>query len=283
MPLYHSSPKCFWPILGRVYTSNNLYKPFPVAVYCGSQKPRCLELYLNQFIEEINYLLENGLSIGGKKFTIQIMCFICDTPARAFVKGTQGHTGFYACERSTTVGYRCGNKTVFPMNKGIQRTAESSRQQTNAQHHRISSPLLRIKPAINLVMLFVLDFMHLGCLGVMKKLLNDHWMKPGETKLTRENRLRISRQILLEFQRTTRSLGDLAKWKATEFRFFLLYSGMFVLKEVLPQDLYEHFPLFSVACRILSCKRLRKLYADHAQIYLERFVCLSTDFYGELL
>lgn len=130
--------------------------------------------------------------------------------------------------------------------------------------------------------------MHLGCLGIMKKLLSEYGMKPGATKLSREDILRIcvrmmnlSKQILEEFQRTTRSLSDIVKWKATEYRFFLLYCGMFVLKGILPDDLMKKFLLLSYACRILSCEKLCQTHADHAQVYLELFIKSAVDHYGE--
>lgn len=63
------------------------------------------------------------------------MCFICDTPARAFVKQTKGHTGFYACERCTVKGYRIGRRTVFPLDEGEHRTDSSFRNQENKPHH----------------------------------------------------------------------------------------------------------------------------------------------------
>ena len=76
---------------------------------------------------------------------------------------------------------------------------------------------------------FSLDFMHLECLKIMKKLLTEDWIKAGKTKLNRENILRISQrmmnlsnQIPSEFQRTSRSLGEICHWKATEYRLFLL-------------------------------------------------------------
>ena len=46
--------------------------------------------------------------------------------------------------------------------------------------------------------------------------------------------MQLSNQIPCEFQRTTWSFGLVGKWKATEYRFFSLYCGPFVMKDILP-------------------------------------------------
>ena len=291
LPLYKSSAKEFWPILGKIYDKQLSYKPFTIAVYCGSGKPVCIKLFLSKFVTELNDLLMNGVEIEGKVFKISIMCFICDRPARAFIKCIKGHTGFYACERCCVKGYRQNNRTLFPLDGSLKRTDDSFRSQENKGHYlSMISPLTQINPPIDMVGSFVLDFMHLCCLGVSKKLLVDYWTKAGSChKLKREDIHRISQrlvnlsnQVPHEFQRTTRSLGDISKWKTTEFRLFSVYTGMFALKGILPDNKYRHFLLFCIiSMRILLCEKLLMLYSDYAEIYLNRFVQLSKELYGE--
>lgn len=83
--------------------------------------------------------------------------------------------------------------------------------------------------------------MHLIDLGIVKKLLMVLWMPGHKTSLNKTQISRISqrlmnfsKQIPVEFQRITRSLDGLSNWHAVEFRFFHLYSGFFVLKDILP-------------------------------------------------
>ncbi|XP_067204162.1 uncharacterized protein [Linepithema humile] len=292
---YKSSALQLWPIMCKVQFEPDLYEPFPVAIYAGDKKPNDLKLYLQKFIEEINELQTNNIVLENQIFKINVMCFVCDRPARSFIKGIKGHGGYYACERCVVRGKRvalhetkCSNKTmIYPEIDCAERTDLSFRLEENPEHHICKTPLITI-PTIDMIFHFVLDFMHLCCLGVMKKLLLDYWIQSNSNvKLGVQGRLEISRRLLalqsqipVEFQRTTRSLVDILKWKATEFRFFLLYSGPVILKGILPKLLYRHFLLFHAACRILCSKELALKYNAKAKTYLRIFVLTARNFYG---
>lgn len=77
----------------------DIYKPFAIAIYSGNSKPGNVNDFINDFILEIINLIRRGLTVSQTRFNVRIHCFECDTPARAFLKGTKGHTGFYSCER----------------------------------------------------------------------------------------------------------------------------------------------------------------------------------------
>lgn len=72
--------------------------------------------------------------------------------------------------------------------------------------------------------------MHLICLGVTKKLIT-LWLKgPLKTRLNSvknkflsNNLIDIKNVIPIDFHRKSRGLDELPRWKATEFRTFLLY------------------------------------------------------------
>lgn len=106
---------------------------------------------------------------------------------------------------------------------------------------------------------FPLDYMHLVCLGVMKKMLQI--FVHGEIKAVKfSSRIihkilqvlgNISAWIPSDFARKTRSLEELERWKATELRLFLLYIGPVVLQNYLPQNYLLHFNSLHCAIRIL--------------------------------
>jgi len=244
MPLFKSSAKIFWPILCRVHFNPMIYKPYPVAIYTGNSKPKVLSEFLQKFILEINELQADGLVIHEKHFQIKIHCFICDTPARSFLKCTQGHTGFSACERCDVLGKKINQVTVFEPQENLQERTDEFRNFHQPSHHMNASPLLLIYPPINMISQFVLDFMHLGPLGVMKRLLVENWTSGNlRGKISQQQKIELSRRleyigpsIPMEFQRKPRSLNILAKWKATEFMFILLYYGPIVLKHLISNE-----------------------------------------------
>jgi len=122
--------------------------------------------------------------------------------------------------------------------------------------------------------------MHLICLGVVKKLLLNIWLqgKPLQ-KLSKECIKNISNLLLsiksyvpIEFVRKTRLLDEVKRWKATEFRFFLLYSGPLVLQNLISYDKYLHFLTLHVAIRILMSTDLYNTYSEFANCLLLYFI-----------
>lgn len=95
---------------------------------------------------------------------------------------------------------------------------------------------------------FPIDYMHLVCLGVVRRLLF-LWRKgPLKTRLPSRMLSLISESLLMlkpciphEFARKTRSLLEVDRWKASEFRMFLLYTGPVVLQGILSDVLYKNF------------------------------------------
>lgn len=110
LPLHKSSPKCFWPILINLHGSysvlrdtfetkiNSLneicnFKDFPeinpmiVGIWCGFGKPSNVNEFLVPFINEMNAIARNGVTINGHRLDVDIRCMICDSPARSFLKG----------------------------------------------------------------------------------------------------------------------------------------------------------------------------------------------------
>ena len=57
-----------------------------IGIYCGESKPE-LQAFVTPFVEEMKIVLANGIEINDQIVTTKIRCFICDSPARAFIKG----------------------------------------------------------------------------------------------------------------------------------------------------------------------------------------------------
>lgn len=87
--------------------------------------------------------------------------------------------------------------------------------------------------------------------------------------------------IPCEINRKSRSLFESKRWKATEFRTFLLYTGPVVLKSVLNADKYIHFLTLHVAVTILSNSTHMEFYLDYTKSLLEYFVKNFVILYGK--
>ncbi|EZA55314.1 hypothetical protein X777_05156 [Ooceraea biroi] len=70
------------------------------------------------------------------------------------------------------------------------------------------------------------------------------------------------------------------KWKATELRQFLLYTGLFVLNGIISKNHLEHFKIFHTAIFILSHPNLAVTLCNYAQALLIEFVKTFDEFYG---
>ena len=67
----------------------------------------------------------------------------------------------------------------------------------------------------------------------------------------------------MEFNRKSRLLLEAKRWKATEFRQFLFYTGPVVLRKILNNDRYINFLCLHVAIIILASSKY-SLIIDYA-------------------
>lgn len=172
--LIYTMMYCFYFFI-KIYIKGRpfIYNRFIVAKNFGNGKPACIRNYLQQFKVETNDVLKHGVMIRNKVFQIRIKGFVGDKPARSYIKCVKG---FCACERCEVYGERCDRTTVYPDLDSPKRTNETFCSQKDPEHHhkKIKSPLLDIDPPIDMVLPFMIEFMHGSCMGVMKKLI-DYW------------------------------------------------------------------------------------------------------------
>lgn len=86
LPIYKSSFKNFWPVLFNIQEYPCI-SPMAIGIFYGDSKPENIHDYLTPFVEEILPILKHGIRLNGHQILVCIRCFICDSPARAFIKG----------------------------------------------------------------------------------------------------------------------------------------------------------------------------------------------------
>lgn len=169
---------------------------------------------------------------------------------------------YFGCQKCCVCGQYFNQFRVmsFPRTACIKRTNQSFRQRNQPEHHREYRSILE-ELDIDMVADFpTSDPLHLIELGIMKRCLT-RWKdgtksykhKFNKAYLNRINSLliRANAEMPFEIHRAVRDLNSLHYWKGTEFRTFLLYVGIIVLKDVLIAEEYSHFKL--LVCAVIYC------------------------------
>ncbi|KAL6417081.1 hypothetical protein ACFW04_012337 [Cataglyphis niger] len=193
----------FWPIMASIEDISIRTLPFVIDIYHGICKPCDANDFLSSFVNEF-------LNIKGI-----LNAIFCD-PIKSFITYTKAHTGYFSCSKCIQKGDFVHNRIIFPeINNILQMTRDSVLE----------------KLSIGMASQIPLDYMHLVCLGVMKRLLQI-WINENEqNRLSTESidsisqyLMNIKQNILCEFVRKPRTLVDIDKWKATELSQFLFFA-----------------------------------------------------------
>lgn len=289
-----SGTKAFWPILCSI-EGMDLY-PMVVGIYSGNEKPGKVKDYttadefLKQFVAEMVDFEKQGYRYNDKTYSVNIHKLINDVPANALVKKTKGHTGTHACGKCDTRGtsLQRSSVTCFP-DYGDPRTNNSFRNKVQAEHHHGTSLLTNIKN-LDMVKQFPIDYMHLICLGNVKKEISFWTNCPTDNKAGKlsANQEQVINQRLVQnadifpsdFNRKLRDFYGASKWKATQCRSFLLYVRVVVLKGILDERIYNNFLLLHVGTTIcISEDHLQHI--DLAEMLFFKYVENFTRIYGE--
>lgn len=140
-----------------------------------------------------------------------------DSPARAFVTCTKSHNGFFGCGKCMQEGTYLNHHMLFLESNAPLRTDENFKNRTQEDHHTGVSPFESIIQ-LSMVSRFPLDYMHLICLGVTKKLLQ-LWINGYQTsrlsgrKIAQlsEKLIAMSKWVPKEFARKPRSVDELTR------------------------------------------------------------------------
>lgn len=223
--------------------------------------------------------------------SFKIRCFICDTPARALIRGmfinsyvnsmcfdyafcrlnilcvcfsgVINHNGYSSCLKCVTEGTYSyvGGTMIFPDTKAQLRTDAEFRSGAYEGHYK-SRTLIESIIGLDMIKDFPIgDVLHLIDLGITKKLLqlwkngNNFKAKWSAGEVKQVSDFLIRTKLPREIKRPLRGLNEMAFWKGTEYRSFLLYASIVVVKEFFrPEDkIYEHF--LNLYCAIVICTR----------------------------
>lgn len=126
--------------------------------------------YLHDLVVELKTIETDNITLEGFMVPIRmnVSCVICDAPARAFVKQVKPYNAYFGCDKCTQKG-EWHEKNTFPVLDAPLRTDGNFDELQHKEHKDGESPLA--DTSLGTVTNFPLDFMHLVCLGVMKRLI----------------------------------------------------------------------------------------------------------------
>ncbi|KAK5649471.1 hypothetical protein RI129_000500 [Pyrocoelia pectoralis] len=293
LPISSSTSDCLWPILIKP-TFLDIKNPVTmVALYYGKEKPKNVNEYLQDFVNECNELSSNGLVIENNRYNFRVKMLVCDVPAKTYCLKIKGHNGRHSCTKCTCEGDMVDNVLCFLDIHNLQkRTDDAFRKQLDEDHH-VGTSVLTELPNFNLVDDVVLDYMHQICLGVMKRMLTHKkygWIfgkQPlklsfSQIEKASEHLKNIKEFVPIEFARKTRPLQESKRYKATELKLLLLYTGPVIFKKILEPSIYNHFLTLSAAITILCHDDLIRIpdMISYANSLLACFVETSLNIYG---
>lgn len=284
LPLSKSTNSQLWTILGSFY---KVWPPvvFPIGIYHGHEKPKFANDFLVQFVLEAKYLAKSGfVGYNGAVCKVEICGIVSDAPARAYICGIKSHSGYSACSKCHTIGKYVKGRVVFPDLSALPRKDFDYITAPNNGHH--IHPTILSELPIGLVTRVPFDYMHLVCLGVIRKWIRLWIHGPLNVKLHRSHVSQLcnafsslTNSCPMEFARKPRSLREVDKWKATEFRGTLLYWGPFGFRN-LSKGLYRVFMALHVAMRILCSPELYLSLNDYAKELISYVVTNVSNIYG---
>lgn len=90
----------------------------------------------------------------------------------------------------------------------------------------------------------------------------------------------LKQNITCDFSRKPRALNELPRFKATELRQILVYTGQIIFKDNISNTCYKHFMALNIAMTILLSDNMQEKYIDYARSLLKYFVQQFETLYG---
>ena len=295
LPLFANTRKyTAYPILVKIMSteSNEPKKVFCCGIYCsnsttktGMPEPNTL---LNQFFKDLDEL--QNFTLDDHTYTVKLRTFCCDAPVRASLKNIVSHGGYNACERCEQHGKYHGAVVLLKTESKL-RSDNSFINREDPAHHKGVSFLEQFN--FPMVTGFVIDYMHASCIGTMKRILMRlvfRNKRGKKVKLSKKCIEKIDKKIdmvrhhiPMDFNRKLEGgVTNLKHWKASEFRLFALYVGVFVLsfKKILDPKFFVNYLSFAVAMKLLLTDD-QSVNLDAIKTLMKNFVRKSSKLYGK--
>lgn len=274
-------------------------------LWYGRQKPE-VKIFLKPFVEEISTLSHdfefyvNDVLMAG---TCRIQSVVPDLPAKAMlfhITQFNGQFGCSTCHHPGIYDKELRSRIYeYKSEKISRRNAKESTYYANlAEQH--GGPVMGFKgknvfgKLVSIPDNLPIDWMHCVCEGVLKRQLFNRWF--GNSFIGEDyslihfqdelDTLFTSTKIPHDFTRKPRSFSERKHWKASEFRLFVLFAGLPLLRYAVLSDAFDleyfyHFALLVTSLRYLHAVPVIKSNVNKAQVLLDNFVRLLPILYSK--
>ena len=234
-----------------------------------------------------------------------VLGVVCDAPARCMVQNFVQFNGKYGCSSCLSAGENLllerGQVHIYPYDLDNQNTGHADLRshietEKSAKKAEITqsivngvkgyTPLYEL-PLFDMIRQVTVDYMHCVLLGVMKKMINlwtnatfkkESWYIGQYIKLINSRILRIKPPNIIT--RLPHAIDDLANWKASQYRSFLLFYSLPCLVGVLKNNYLLHYLNLVNAIYILLQKSITVDELQTAESRLNKFCIKYSMLYG---
>lgn len=268
-----------------------------VALWVGEFKPP-MDVLFDPLLHLFKQLSNQGVTLytssGERNFKFSPLLGIFDLVAKAPILNMNQFNGVNGCPTCLHPGTWIASRYYLPgcdyplrTNDSVLKSAENA-EQTKRVDAGIKGKSV-LTDTVDLVKNIPIDYMHCVLEGVMKWLMNKWFTSSnhGSPSYIGRQVKSVDSQLLCQcpphdFSRAPRSIEKhRAHWKASEFRYWLLYYSLPLLADVLPPLYVHHYSLLVCAIHILLQSKLKEAQIKAAEEMLKDFHKLLPELYGE--
>lgn len=303
VPLFKSSKFSIWPFflsINELPYDDRIKKENVVlaGIWFGLHKP-VPNLFMGVFRDSLKKLFKGVDFKINKKETVKcrgmIICGTCDLCAKSLFLNMKQYNGWYGCQKCRIRGERIGNVQVYPYCNEINlRTSPETIQFAKEAKTRkkdvfgVKGPTVLSEIVYDFITTTAIDIMHCIYINVTKRLLSiwfdtEYSSHPASLRpfLLNINKAINSIRPIDSIVRRPRSLDDLAHWKATELREFLLVYSLPILRDYMQNIYFEHHILLVLGITILNSTSISEQMLVKAESTLTEYVKRFEILYGK--
>lgn len=307
-PLFHSSKRSMWPLMISIneLPAKLRFKNILLAgLFVGEKEltPAMMNLFLKPFVDQAKVLETQGIIITQcdtynqtTKINLKFLPLFSsvDSVARPSIQNRLQFNGYYGCSWCYLPGKYLYRSMRYPITDAEIRDRSHDlyiRDVSDLENSTkfvcgVKGPSILLElSAFDMVWGFPIDYMHGILLGVTKQIW-DMWSTAGcKVHFKSQDIKKISDRLqkltpVHEIHRLPRSFFDKAKWKASEWRSWLLFYSLICLRGILPDPALHHLALLIKSVYVLLKCNITEAELNDCEYNLVKFVGMFEVIYG---